>query len=160
MNVWRFTRFSCGDSDTWLDSLILRRLESGAKPSVGNVSRPHLIKKRGWAGAFIFSLFPTFLSIFPIIKLSSLRDKLEVFVRITATKTCKTSDIHLSSIWLACVASVSVRFRSKERGTRVKVREKNGSRLISHAIKPKIPFHGLFLLRNQTETLATQATIW
>ena len=24
--------------------------------------------------------------------------------------------------------------------------------------KPKIPFHGLFLLRNQTETLATQAT--
>ena len=23
--------------------------------------------------------------------------------------------------------------------------------------KPKIPFHGLFLLRNQTETLATQA---
>ena len=24
--------------------------------------------------------------------------------------------------------------------------------------KPKIPFHGLFLLRNQTETLATQAS--
>ena len=62
--------------------------------------------------------------------------------------------------FVACVASVSVRFRSKERGTRVKDRAKNGSRLISHAIKPKIPFHGLFLLRNQTETLATQATIW
>ena len=60
---------------------------------------------------------------------------------------------------VACVASVSVRFRSKERGTRVKDRAKNGSRLISHAIKPKIPFHGLFLLRNQTETLATQANI-
>ena len=82
-----------------------------------------------------------------------------VLVRITAAKTCKTSDIHLSSIWLASAASVSVRFRSKERGTRVKDRAKNGSRLISHAIKPKIPFHGLFLLRNQTETLATQATI-
>ena len=25
--------------------------------------------------------------------------------------------------------------------------------------KPKIPFHGLFLLRNQTETLATQASL-
>ena len=127
---------------------------------MGNVSRPDLIKKRGWAGAFIFSLFPTFLSLFPVIKLSSLRDKLEVFVRITAAKTCKTSDIHLSSIWLASAASVSVRFRSKERGTRVKDRAKNGSRLISHAIKPKIPFHGLFLLRNQTETFATQGTIW
>ena len=129
---------------------------------MANVSRPDLIKKRGWAGAFIFSLFPTFLSLFPIrtflYKLSSLRDKLEVFIRITETKTCKTSDIHLSSIWLACVASVSVQFRSKERGTRVKDRAKNGCLLISHAIKPKIPFHGLFLLRNQTETLATQAT--
>ena len=31
---------------------------------------------------------------------------------------------------IACVASVSVRFRSKERGTRVKDRAKNGSRLI------------------------------
>ena len=28
---------------------------------------------------------------------------------------------------LACVASVSVQFRSKERGTRVKDREKNGA---------------------------------
>ena len=28
--------------------------------------------------------------------------------------------------WIACVASVSVRFRSKQRGTRVKHREKNG----------------------------------
>ena len=25
-------------------------------------------------------------------------------------------------------------------------------------VKPKIPFHGLFLLRNQTEKLAAQAT--
>ena len=31
---------------------------------------------------------------------------------------------------IACIVSVSVRFRSKERGTRVKDRAKNGSRLI------------------------------
>ena len=31
------------------------------------------------------------------------------------------------SVNLACVASVSVRFRSKERGTRVKDRAKNGA---------------------------------
>ena len=36
---------------------------------------------------------------------------------------------------IACVASVSVRFRSKERGTRVKDRAKNGSRLISRTVK-------------------------
>ena len=45
---------------------------------------------------------------------------------------------------IAWVASVSVQFRSKERGTRVKDRAKNG-------------VLGLSLLRNQTETLATQA---
>ena len=45
---------------------------------------------------------------------------------------------------IACVASVSVRFRSKERGTRVKDRPKNG-------------ILGLSLLQNQMETLATQA---
>ena len=81
---------------------------------------------------------------------------------------------------LACVANVSVRFRSKERGTRVKHCAKDGaskragrgvgkkvsflplplpplsffgSRFISRAAKP-----GLSLLRNQTKTLATQAT--
>ena len=57
--------------------------------------------------------------------------------------------------WLACVASVSARFRSKERGTRVKERAKNGSRFISRAAKT-----GLSLLRNQMETLATQAIWW
>ena len=36
---------------------------------------------------------------------------------------------------IACVASVSVRFRRKERGTRVKDREKSGSRFISRAVK-------------------------
>ena len=41
---------------------------------------------------------------------------------------------------VACVASVSVRFRSKERGTRAKNRAKNGS-----------------LIRHQMEELATQA---
>ena len=57
-------------------------------------------------------------------------------------------------VLVACVASVSVRFRSKERGTRVKDRAKNGasSRFISRAAKT-----GLSFLRNQTETLATQA---
>ena len=47
-------------------------------------------------------------------------------------------------ICLACVASVSVRFRSKERGARVKDRAKNVS----------------FLLRTRTETLATHAIIY
>ena len=82
---------------------------------------------------------------------------------------------------LACVASVSVRFRSKELGTRVKDRAKNGTNkragkelpfpcpsplfhflvlvLFLARSKPKIPFHGLFLFRNQTETLATQAKL-
>ena len=76
---------------------------------------------------------------------------------------------------LACVESVSVRFRSKERGTRTKDRAKNGASkragrggeerfpsfpspsplfhflaLVSFLArsKPKIPFLALFLLRN------------
>ena len=57
--------------------------------------------------------------------------------------------------FVACVASVSVRFRSKERGTRVKDRAKNGASkragrgwgrkaLVSFLalLKPKIPFLG------------------
>ena len=79
---------------------------------------------------------------------------------------------------IACVASVSVRFRSKERGTRnarkmaqVKERGRGGEErketsftspsplrhffaLISFLARP---FLGFSLLRNQTETLATQA---
>ena len=41
----------------------------------------------------------------------------------------QTGDLFCSKIVLkiACVASVSVRFRSKERGTRVKDRAKNGA---------------------------------
>ena len=91
-----------------------------------------------------------------------------------------------SAIFLiACVASVSVRFRSKERGTRVKDRAKNGVSkragrggeerketsflspsphfhflaLVSFLARPKlrILFLGLSLLRNLRETLATQA---
>ena len=64
------------------------------------------------------------------------------------------------SVLLACVASVSVQFRRKERGTRVKDREKSGFlALVSFLArsKPKVPFLGISLLRNQTETLATQA---
>ena len=75
-------------------------------------------------------------------------------------------------IGLACVASVSVWFRVKERGTRVRDRAKNGASkragngwdflaLVSFLgrPKPKVPFVGLSSLRNQTETLATQDTI-
>ena len=87
---------------------------------------------------------------------------------------------------IACVASVSVRFRSKERGTRVKTaqaKEWGGGEeerketfflplplplfhflaLVSFLARPKprilvlASFLGLFLLRNQTETPATQA---
>ena len=77
---------------------------------------------------------------------------------------------------IAWVASVSVRFRSKKRGTRVKDRAKNGASKragrgggsflspspLFHFLpfvsllarrKQKIPFLGLFLLRNQTERL-------
>ena len=70
---------------------------------------------------------------------------------------------------LAGVASVSVRFRSKERGTSQRPREKafpcglgakNEERVKDRARpKPRIPFLGLPLLRNQTETLATQAKL-
>ena len=83
---------------------------------------------------------------------------------------------------LACVASVSMRFRSKERGTRVEDRTKNGVSkqragrgfpsfpspsphfhflvLLSFLARPKprIPFLGLSLLRNQRKTFATQAS--
>ena len=66
---------------------------------------------------------------------------------------------------LACVANVSVQFRRKERGTRVKDREKSGASIFHFLAlvsflarsKPKVPFLGISLLRNQTETLATQA---
>ena len=60
----------------------------------------------------------------------------------------------------ACVASVSVQFRRKERGTRVKDREKSGAskRAGRGWVYHKSPC--ISLLRNQTETLATQATSW
>ena len=54
---------------------------------------------------------------------------------------------------LACVASVSVRFRSKERGTRFKDRAKNGASTRAGKKtenparpKPRIPSLGLFLI--------------
>ena len=80
-----------------------------------------------------------------------------------------TSSISCIRPKLACVASVSVRFRRKGRGTRVKDREKSGASkrvplfhflvLVSflERSKPKVPFLGISLPRNQTETLATQA---
>ena len=49
---------------------------------------------------------------------------------------------------LACVASVSVRFRNKILLVLVSFLARS---------KPTVPFHDLFLLRKQTETLATQA---
>ena len=62
---------------------------------------------------------------------------------------------------IASVASVSVLFRSNERGTRVKDRAKNGAffTLVPFLApsKPKIPFLCLSMLQNQMESLATQA---
>ena len=60
---------------------------------------------------------------------------------------------HCFAMLLACVASVSVRFRSKERGTKVKMAQ------AKERPKPRIPFLGLSFLRNQTETIATRATM-
>ena len=60
----------------------------------------------------------------------------------------------------ACVASVSVRFGSKERGTRVKDRAKNGaffdSRSISCAVKAENPVPRSFFAPKLNGTLATQ----
>ena len=76
----------------------------------------------------------------------------------------------LSVIWSFSLRSKLFRvvYRSKERGTRVKDRAKNGASKRAGSFlaiasflarpNPKIPFLGLSLLRNQTETLATQAT--
>jgi len=77
-----------------------------------------------------------------------------------------------SLVKVACIANVSGRFRNKERGTRVKDGTKNGASkracphfhflaLVSFLVRSKlrIPFLGLSLLQNQTETLATQAII-
>ena len=69
-----------------------------------------------------------------------------------------------ASLGLACVASVSVRSMSKERGTSVKDRAKNGASILALVSflarsKSKIYFFGLSFLRNQTETLATQAKL-
>ena len=54
---------------------------------------------------------------------------------------------------------VSVRFRSKELGTRVKDRAKSFLALVSFLArsKPNVTFLGLSLFQNQTETLATRA---
>ena len=50
----------------------------------------------------------------------------------------------LVNIILARVSSVSVRFKRKERGTRVKDREESGSRFISRAVKTKSPLPRYF----------------
>ena len=64
-------------------------------------------------------------------------------------KIGKSDLIDIDCIDLACVASVSVLFPSKDRA------------LVSFLgrPKPRISFLGLSLLRNSTETLATQASI-
>ena len=58
---------------------------------------------------------------------------------------------HCFAMLLACVPSVSVRFRSKEEGTRLKMTQ------AKERPKPRIPFLGLSFLRNQTETIAIDA---
>ena len=69
-----------------------------------------------------------------------------------------TSKTFRTWVPVAYVTSVSVRFRSKERGTRVKDCAKNGasngSRFISRVVKT-----GLSLLRNQKEMLAMKARV-
>ena len=80
--------------------------------------------------------------------------------------SCKYIHVHCGlSSSTACIASISVQFRREEQGTRVKDRMKNGTlfhflALVSFPVrpKPKIPFLGLSLLRNQMEALATQAS--
>ena len=88
--------------------------------------------------------------------------KLTPLAKKLVRSACSKSKDHV-----ACVASVSVRSSSKERGTRVKDRAKNGarkragrgwgrkegSRFVFRADRTGF----FFLLRNQTETLATQA---
>ena len=94
---------------------------------------------------------------------------------------CTSTEWNFWGRIVACIASVSVRFTSKERGTRVKDRAKSGARKRSGRrwggketfLPPSPPpffnfwlwFHfsrgqnrSLSLLRNQTETLATQAS--
>ena len=68
-----------------------------------------------------------------------------------ANKVGHVYPFHHQLACVASVASVSVRFRCKERGTRVKNRAENG------AAKTENPVLGFSLLRNQTETLATEA---
>ena len=55
-----------------------------------------------------------------------------------------SKDVRENALALVCVASVSVQFRRKERGTRVKDREKSGSRFISHAVKTESPLPRYF----------------
>ena len=72
------------------------------------------------------------------------------------------SQIKHFKAWIVCVASVSVLFPSKNRA-------KNGPSPLFHFLalvlflarpKLRISFLGLSLLRNSTETLATQAKAW
>jgi len=58
---------------------------------------------------------------------------------------------------LACVASVSVQFRSKEQGKRVKMAQAKALFSFLTWPKPRIPFLSHSLLQNQTESLAMQA---
>ena len=73
------------------------------------------------------------------------------------SKSTEINSIYHEPVNITCVASVLVRFRSKERGTRVKDRAKS----IFRAAKTENPFPRSFnsLLPHQTETLATQATV-
>lgn len=54
-------------------------------------------------------------------------------------------------VFLACIAGVSMRFRCKERGMRVKDCVKMAQ------VKPKITFLGHSMLQNHREMLAMQA---
>ena len=53
---------------------------------------------------------------------------------------------------IACVASVSVRFRSKERGTRVKHRAKNSASNPNHPPSPSVSFFGSRFISRAAKT--------
>ena len=82
----------------------------------------------------------------------------QFFVRVKLFVSCfDVSLIAHFATYIACVASVSVGFRSKQL-TREK---KGGGGGLSPQFRAgKIPFLGLSLFPNSTETLATQATTY
>ena len=100
------------------------------------------------------------------------KDRGKLLLRTSRGLNKKIKLIQAEEVKVACIASVSVPFRSKERGESnwpaTNGVSKRGGVPLFHFLalvsflarsKPKIPFLGLSLLRNLTETLATQAKV-